>query len=274
MAMVAVTLLPRRGYTFFQPEAAGADSCIPTTADILGPYYRAGAPVRSDLQVAGDPGVSLLFRGVVMDELCNPIAGATVDVWQANDAGAYDGSSAAYNYRGVQQTGSSGNYEFLSIIPGRYLNGAQYRPSHIHFRVTAPGFTELITQLYFEGDPYIPIDPWASDPDASLRIVPVVNTGGTDTAVFDITLRGMVGMEELTTDEVVRVVTGANGNVTVSIDGHMINNAEVFDVSGRFITAAYDISEQQYSFRLPRKAVYFIRLETDGKILVHKFNAP
>jgi protocatechuate 3,4-dioxygenase beta subunit len=273
MAMVAVTLMPRKGYTFFMPKAAGADSCVPTTADILGPYYRAGAPMRTNLQVSSDPGIALLFKGVVTDENCNPVPNATVDVWQADTDGAYDNTSPAYEHRGVQQTNSAGEYEFLSIMPGRYLNGSQYRPSHIHFRVTAPGFTELITQLYFEGDPYISIDPWASDPDAALRIVPVNNTGGTDTAIFDITINSVLSVNELGTETKVTAVP-QNGLIRIEAEGMEIRNAEVFDIGGRLVNAAYEVNQQQVSFRLPGPAVYFVRLDTGDHILVHKFMAP
>ena len=113
-----------------------------------------------------------------------------VDVWQANPSGAYDNATPDFNYRGRQQTDATGNYSFTSVEPGWYLNGSQYRPRHIHFRVTAPGYTELITQLYFQNDPYIAADPWASSPAAQLRIVPITDINGTPTADFQITLNG------------------------------------------------------------------------------------
>ena len=47
-----------------------------------------------------------------------------------------------------------------TIVPGRYLNGRQYRPAHVHVKVRASGFAELTTQLYFPGDPYNDIDPF------------------------------------------------------------------------------------------------------------------
>ena len=98
-AMLAFTLPVKNNYAF-APEPGLTGACVPTTTDILGPYYRANAPFRSDLTIAGDPGTILNYRGIIMDEDCNPLDNAIVDVWQANDAAVYDSSSANFNYRG------------------------------------------------------------------------------------------------------------------------------------------------------------------------------
>ena len=66
--------------------------------------------------------------------------------------------------RGKLNADASGSYAFRTIIPGRYLNGAQYRPAHIHVKVSAPGQVPLTTQLYFEGDPFNDVDPFILDP--------------------------------------------------------------------------------------------------------------
>ena len=79
-------------------------------------------------------------------------------------------------------------YEFETIHPGRYLNGSQLRPSHIHYRVSSPGHAELVTQLYFEGDPEI-----AGDPFVRLSLVVPLEArhaprGDYEAATFDIVL--------------------------------------------------------------------------------------
>ena len=51
-------------------------------------------------------------------------------------------------------------YRLSTIVPGRYLNGPQYRPAHVHVKVRARGFAELTTQLYFPDDPYNDVDPF------------------------------------------------------------------------------------------------------------------
>ena len=71
-------------------------------------------------------------------------------------------------------------------MPGRYLNGARYRPAHIHVKVRAPGFPVLTTQLYFPGDPHDEGDPFIVE---SL-IMPVRRVAADQqAATFDFTLR-------------------------------------------------------------------------------------
>lgn len=123
----------------------------PTGADIEGPYYLAGSLETPTL----GPGM-LTLRGAVMDARCQPLPGALVDVWQADETGAY----AEDRYRAKQRAGEDGGYQFQTTKPGNYLNGAQYRPAHIHLKASAPGFRSLTTQLYFPEDPYNGIDPW------------------------------------------------------------------------------------------------------------------
>ncbi len=64
--------------------------CVETVDNSLGPFYRAGAPFRSDLAEPDAPGVRLTVSGRVFDLDCDPIADAVLDLWQANDDGNYD----------------------------------------------------------------------------------------------------------------------------------------------------------------------------------------
>jgi len=145
---------------------------------------------------ANEPGTRLFISGTVLSNDCQtPIPEARIEVWQANDAAVYD-TSAAFNLRATFFSDENGAYAFESIVPGAYLNGAQYRPKHIHFRVNKPGFPELITQLYFDGDPFIAADPWASTPDAAARIIPLNDIGEDQLeGAFDIILDGQVGIK-------------------------------------------------------------------------------
>jgi protocatechuate 3,4-dioxygenase beta subunit len=272
-AMLALTLPTRNHYAFAEdPQTASA--CVPTSSDILGPYYRANAPFRSDLTIVGDPGTILNYKGVVTDDSCNPVANAIVDVWQANDAADYDGTSANFNYRGRFQTGSDGAYAFRSIKPGWYLNGSQYRPAHIHFRVTKPGYTELITQLYFQGDPYIANDPWASDPSAQLRIVPVNVVSGEGTATFDIILKststGLNGPQISSPISIHPNPISDRLNITSSSE---IRNLEICNVSGQLVSTSYNLKTKELNLNLAYlgTGVYFCRIETEQGIFVHRF---
>ncbi len=135
--------------------------CLVTEDNILGPFYKENAPFDADL-AALLAGELLLISGTVFGCDCvTPLPGAIVDVWQADDAGAYD--NAGFTLRGKIQADAQGRYSFLTVRPGWYLNGAQYRPAHIHYKVSHEDGVALTTQLYFEGDPYIPIDPFVKE---------------------------------------------------------------------------------------------------------------
>ncbi|MFK7783631.1 MAG: hypothetical protein AB8B56_00875 [Crocinitomicaceae bacterium] len=154
-------------------EGKPASDCA-TTDDILGPFYRENAPVRTDLTFEGLAGSVVEIKGKVLGEDCiTPVKDALVEIWHCNTEGEYDNETDQYLHRGVQTTTSNGEYSFKTILPGKYLNGRLYRPAHIHFRVTSPTSKELVSQLYFMGDPHITEDPWASQDRASARIRPV-----------------------------------------------------------------------------------------------------
>jgi protocatechuate 3,4-dioxygenase beta subunit len=137
--------------------------CLETEDNIQGPFYRPNAPFRTTLAAPGE-GIPLTISGMVMGPGCNiHLDGALIDVWQANAEGQYDNNSPEFLWRGRMNADEKGNYSFQTIVPGRYLNGARYRPRHIHVTVTAEGYRSLTTQIYFAGDPYIEGDPWVRE---------------------------------------------------------------------------------------------------------------
>jgi catechol 1,2-dioxygenase len=147
------------------PSETG-EICETTSPDIEGPFYRDNPPHRAQLVTPEEPGRRLLIEGYVYASDCEtPLSGAVVDIWHADDAGDYDNTSDAFRMRGQMTTNEDGYYAFTSIRPGRYLNGNTYRPEHIHYRVTyetgGSDTVSLITQLYFENDPFLETDPWA-----------------------------------------------------------------------------------------------------------------
>lgn len=151
------------------PDSNNNPDCL-TTPDIEGPFYIPGAPESPQLAPDNAPGTTLFITGTVYANDCmTPVANALVDVWHANDGGAYEDD----HYRGKVMTDWSGNYNFRTILPGKYLNGAQFRPRHFHYKVSVMDH-ELTTQIYFEGDTSIPIDPWASTPEAEERIIGLI----------------------------------------------------------------------------------------------------
>lgn len=160
------------------PQGEGEGELIgecATTNDILGPFYRTNAPERADLTFEGLTGSVVEVKGRVLAPDCiSPVENALVEIWHCNTEGEYDNDSSDYLHRGVQTTSKTGEYSFKTILPGKYLNGKLYRPAHIHFRITSPTSSELVSQLYFMGDPHITKDPWASQDKAVDRIRPVV----------------------------------------------------------------------------------------------------
>jgi hypothetical protein len=110
-------------------------SCPPTVADALGPFYVPGAPERSSVGAGG-----YVVSGVVRDSsTCEPVPGAQVELWLVNEAGEYDDA-----HRATLFADDEGAYRFESNRPVGYSG----RPPHIHVRVSAPGFRELVTQVY------------------------------------------------------------------------------------------------------------------------------
>ena len=118
------------------PVAGGPANCKPTQPDMLGPFYEPGAPVRTSV------GSGYVLSGAVLaTEECEPISKARIEFWLANPRGDYDDA-----HRATVFAGQRGEYRFESNVPVSYGG----RPPHIHVRVTAPGYEELVTQHYPE----------------------------------------------------------------------------------------------------------------------------
>jgi catechol 1,2-dioxygenase len=158
--------------------------CRPTTSDVLGPFHRPGAPSRAmiaDLTEAGD---RIALDGVVLGSDCTtPLAGAKLDVWQADATGAYHEPTAAggpFRLRGQIASAADGTWAIDTIRPGNYMNGPGWRPAHIHFIVSAPGHRSLTTQLYFAGDQFLPPNDSCTTcgSDDPARIIPLTPRSG------------------------------------------------------------------------------------------------
>ena len=116
-------------------------------------------------------GPRIVVQGRVQDEYGRGIAGALLEIWQANAGGRYRHVKEGYiapldpNFGGCGRviTDADGRYAFRTIQPGPYPwpNGPNdWRPAHIHFSIFGHAFAQrLITQMYFEGDPHIPLCP-------------------------------------------------------------------------------------------------------------------
>lgn len=211
LAALAMGAIPAIAGSTKSSSEKTSEDCDPTTLDYYGqgPFYTAGAAmiVANQLAPANEPGTRLIISGVVRTMDCTEIIPDTlIDIWHTDDAGAYD--NVGYHLRGKTTSNPQGFYLFESIQPGKYLNGSDYRPSHIHFKITPPGFPTLTTQLYFEGDSDIPGDAAASITsgtyDATHRIIPItLNGDGKYEGTWDIIVDGdgTTGMNDLHLDK-------------------------------------------------------------------------
>ncbi len=150
-----------------------------TESSLLGPFFREGVPeLPHGASIArGIEGIPLMIKGSVTSTAAKPLAGARVDVWQASTNGKYDlqfddFKGAEMNLRARFRTDGDGRFHFMSVKPssypvpsdgpvGRMLNALgrhPFRPAHIHFIISAPGYKPLVTALYVDGDKYIDSD--------------------------------------------------------------------------------------------------------------------
>jgi protocatechuate 3,4-dioxygenase beta subunit len=121
-----------------ESHATGGEpaKCNPTEPDMLGPFYEPGAPVRTSVGSGYE-----LSGAVLTAEECKPIPSARIEFWLANPRGEYDDA-----HRATVFAGQRGRYRLESNVPVSYGG----RPPHIHIRVRAPGYEELVTQHYPE----------------------------------------------------------------------------------------------------------------------------
>jgi hydroxyquinol 1,2-dioxygenase len=147
-----------------------------TPATVLGPFHIDGSP---ELGYAGDMAVDiegdpLYIHGVVRDLEGKPVPDAVLDVWQADGDGAYEAQLDVdeARLRGKFASRDDGTYCVRTITPKGYtipMDGtvgdligrtdiSHFRPAHVHFLVTAPGFEPLITHLFQQGARYLDSD--------------------------------------------------------------------------------------------------------------------
>ncbi|TQM02998.1 dioxygenase [Pseudonocardia kunmingensis] len=169
-----------------------------TPSSVEGPFH-SPAPARPlGAWIADGPererAEPMVVHGRVTDCAGTPLAGATVDVWQADDAGHYDTQDAAQpdgNLRALLTTDSDGRYWFRSVLPSSYpvptdgpvggllsaLGRHPMRPAHIHLRVEAAGHRPVTTHVFVAGDPYLDSDAAFAVKDA-LVVTPRPGTDG------------------------------------------------------------------------------------------------
>jgi protocatechuate 3,4-dioxygenase, beta subunit len=148
----------------------------PEKAELTGPVFGEDTvgPLDHDLTqgLGGEPvGERITVHGKVTDEDGRPVPHSLIEIWQTNSAGRYSHDRDQHpapldpHFNGVGRclTDAEGNYRFLTIRPGAYPwrnHHNAWRPAHIHFSLFGRAFVQrLITQMYFPGDPLLPLDP-------------------------------------------------------------------------------------------------------------------
>lgn len=149
---------------------------VATESTVLGPFFVEGAPERpmgAAIMRPGTPGAPCEVSGTVRDAKGRPVAGARIDVWEAQGDGLYDvQKSGGLNARARFRTGADGRYRFRCVKPvsypvphdgpvGKLLRATgrhPMRPGHLHFRIAARGCETLVTHLFVKGDRYLDSD--------------------------------------------------------------------------------------------------------------------
>ncbi|ADJ46620.1 catechol 1,2-dioxygenase [Amycolatopsis mediterranei S699] len=148
-----------------------------TPATVLGPFHIEGSPEK---EFGGDmsdglPGTPLYVTGTVRGLDGFPVVGAVLDVWQADEEGAYESQVADVDearLRAKYTSRADGTYCLRTIAPKGYsipMDGpvgalvrdtdiSHFRPAHVHFLINAAGFEPLITHLFQEGAQYLDSD--------------------------------------------------------------------------------------------------------------------
>jgi protocatechuate 3,4-dioxygenase beta subunit len=156
--------------------AAVADGALETS--VLGPFYRAEAPVQpngADISRGVRDGEPAHIHGRVLSIDGRPIPGAELDVWGTNGNGLYenvDPDQPDYNLRGRFHAADDGSYEFWTVKPvsypipndgpvGELLTATKrhnMRPAHLHIIAAAHGYSTIVTELYTDDDEYLATD--------------------------------------------------------------------------------------------------------------------
>jgi catechol 1,2-dioxygenase len=189
-------------------EEVAAETQQGTKGSILGPYYlpdQQRLPSVTSLPMRPDEsGTPLVVAGQVRDTAGSPVAGAELDLWQADEEGYYSGFAPDIpdgNLRGVIVTDDQGRFEITTVRPAPYqiptdgptgslcvaAGWEPWRPAHLHLLVRAPGHRQITTQLYFQGGEWLDADiAGATKPE--LVLDPVAQPDGPLRAEYDFVL--------------------------------------------------------------------------------------
>ncbi|MER5388608.1 catechol 1,2-dioxygenase [Saccharopolyspora sp. NPDC002686] len=189
-------------------EEVATDHREGSKGTIEGPYYVPNAPERGAKGTIpmrdGESGTPMVWSGQVTSTSGDPLGGAVVELWHADDEGFYSQFAPGipeWNLRGTFTTDAEGRFEITTIRPapyqiptdgscGRLIAAAgwhAWRPAHLHVKVSAPGHELLTAQLYFPGDEHND-DDIASAVKPELLLAPVDQPDGSVTVDYSFVL--------------------------------------------------------------------------------------
>jgi hydroxyquinol 1,2-dioxygenase len=178
-----------------------------TESTVLGPFFVEGAPqlpLGASIARPGTPGEPCAVSGTVKDLKGQPLAGATIDVWEGGADGLYDVQTAeGTNLRARFRSDGAGRFHFKCITPvsypvphdgpvGRMLVACgrhPMRPGHLHFVIEAPGCEKLTTHLFVKGDKYLSSDAVFGVKDSLIVDYRKKNAAGEATCAYDFVLK-------------------------------------------------------------------------------------
>src|ERR1035441_10684048 len=186
-----------------------------TESTVTGPFHLVASPPRqlgADIALAG-PGEPCLVTGQVTGPESEPLRGARMKVGQASADGFYDVKQPAVqpegNLRGLFTAGSDGRFWFRTIVPSHYpipgdgpvgdllraTGRHPYRPAHIHFIVSAPGYRPVTTHLFVDESLYIDSDAVFGVKDSLVRRFPTVDDPARAAEGSRSDIRGRLGIK-------------------------------------------------------------------------------
>ncbi len=188
MAGISAAAISSSGFTLIKTEEGFSTDCS-TSTDMLGPFFREGAPERQIIPpFDGSDEVPLKVVGTIYGADCKSIISeAEIDIWHCDHQKVYDMDSAEFRCRAKLHSDEHGQYWFQTYVPPPYGG----RPKHIHYLIHGDSrYDALVTQLYFRGDKRIKPNNWIKYPWDEKRILEVyTNEEGMAEVRLDLYLR-------------------------------------------------------------------------------------
>jgi hydroxyquinol 1,2-dioxygenase len=147
-----------------------------TESTVFGPFFVEGSPAfeNGDDVAGAAPGQPCFIRGRIVSDSGEPVGGARIELWQADEDGFYDVQyvGGEVGGRGHLSSAEDGRYWFWTVLPEAYSIPADgpvgqllaaggrspMRPAHVHFMIDAPGYERLTTHVFAAGDEYLGSD--------------------------------------------------------------------------------------------------------------------